>query len=327
MCRAGQVVVAQQGTAHSVLPGSRTQGGVRRRVFQLCQQVQTGVQPRKGQLFRCKGTAQRRRQCIPAGFVGGALPRQMPGEIPPGDKARQRLLLKPSHRAGVELVFFLPRTQQLPGQHHVGDADARGKAAGAGGQVHHRAVCARHALQAGQRAGVETELRVVVVLNDVPPPRGAGCPVQQFCPASGGHGDPGGKLVAGGDIAHRRIAGGKGGQRQPVRVHRQTAAGHTVVFQHLPGAGVAGGLHGGRAGQQRCQQPQQIFQPCTHHQLLRVALHAPVLGQIPCQRLPQGGIAPGIPGGEQFRRGVEQLLLQPRPCAEGEQPRVHAPGG
>ena len=43
--------------------------------------------------------------------------------------------------------------------------------------------------------------------------------------------------------------------------------------------------------------------------------------------LPQGGIAPGIPGGEQFRCGVEQFLLQPRPCAEGEQPRVHAPGG
>ena len=133
--------------------------------------------------------------------------------------------------------------------------------------------------------------------------------------------------MAGGDIAHRRIAGGKGGQRQPVRVHRQAAAGHTVVFQHLPGAGVAGGLHGGGAGQQRCQQSQQIFQPCTHHQLFRVALHAPVLGQIPCQRLPQGGIAPGIPGGEQFRRGVKQLLLQPCPCAEGEQPRVHAPGG
>ena len=43
--------------------------------------------------------------------------------------------------------------------------------------------------------------------------------------------------------------------------------------------------------------------------------------------LPQGGIAPGIPGGEQFRRRVQQFLLQPRPCAEGEQPRVHAPGG
>ena len=151
--------------------------------------------------------------------------------------------------------------------------------------------------------------------------------MQQFCPASGGHGDPGGKLVAGGDIAHRRIAGGKSRQRQAVRVHRQAAAGHAVVFQHLPGAGVAGGLHGSRAGQQRCQQPQQIFQPCAHHQLLRVALHAPVLGQIPCQRLPQGGIAPGVPGGEQLRRGIEQFLLQPRPCAEGEQPRVHAPGG
>ena len=151
--------------------------------------------------------------------------------------------------------------------------------------------------------------------------------MQQFGPASGGHGDPGGELVAGGDIAHRRIAGGKGGKGQPVRVHRQAAAGHTVVFQHLPGAWVAGGLYGGRAGQQRSQQPQQIFQPCTHHQLLRVALHAPVLGQIPCQRLPQGGIAPGIPGGEQLRRGIQQFLLQPRPCAEGEQPRVHASGG
>ena len=251
----------------------------------------------------------------------------MPGKIAPGDKARQRLLLKPPYRAGVQPVLGLPRAQQLPGQHHVGDADARGKAAGAGGQVHHRAVCARHALQAGQRAGVEAELRVVVVLYDVPLSRGAGCPVQQLRPASGGHGDPGGELVAGGDVAHRRIAGGKGCQRQPVRVHRQAAAGHAVVFQHLPGAGVAGGLHGGRAGQQRGQQPQQILQPCTHHQLFRVALHAPVLGQIPCQRLPQRGIAPGIPGGEQLRRGIEQFLLQPRPCAEGEQPRVHAPGG
>ncbi len=54
MRRAGQVVVAQQGTAHPILPGSSPQGGVRRRVFQLCQQVQAGVQPRKGQLLRRK---------------------------------------------------------------------------------------------------------------------------------------------------------------------------------------------------------------------------------------------------------------------------------
>ena len=75
MRRAGQVVVAQQGTAHPILPGSCPQGGVRRRIFQLRQQVQTGVQPRKGQLLRRKGGAQCSYQRIPAGFVGGALPR------------------------------------------------------------------------------------------------------------------------------------------------------------------------------------------------------------------------------------------------------------
>ena len=46
-----------------------------RRMAEYRQQVQAGVQPRKGQLFRCKGGAQRRHQRIPAGFVGGALPR------------------------------------------------------------------------------------------------------------------------------------------------------------------------------------------------------------------------------------------------------------
>ena len=45
------------------------------RMAEYRQQVQAGVQPRKGKLLRRKGGAQRRHQRIPPGFVGGALPR------------------------------------------------------------------------------------------------------------------------------------------------------------------------------------------------------------------------------------------------------------
>ncbi len=88
--------------------------------------------------------------------------------------------------------------------------------------------------------GVKTELGVVVVLNDVPPSRGAGPQCSSSARRPAGMVTPWG-MVAGGDVAHRRIAGGKSRQRQAVRVHRQAAAGYAVVFQHLPGTGVAGG--------------------------------------------------------------------------------------
>ena len=91
--------------------------------------------------------------------------------------------------------------------------------------------------------------------------------------------------------------------------------------------GVAGGLHGGGAVQQRGQQAQQIFQTSTHHHLMGTALHAAVFGQIIRQRLPQGKVTLGVAVGQQLRGGVQQFLLQPRPGAEGKQPRVHAPGG
>ena len=56
------------------------------------------------------------------------------------------------------------------------------------------------------------------------------------------------------------------------------------------------------------------------------ALHAAVFGQIIRQRLPQGKVTLGVAVGQQLRGGVQQFLLQPRPGAEGKQPRVHAPG-
>ena len=79
--------------------------------------------------------------------------------------------------------------------------------------------------------------------------------------------------------------------------------------------------------QQRGQQAQQIFQTGTHHHLMGTALHAAVFGQIIRQRLPQGKVTLGVAVGQQLRGGVQQFLLQPRPGAEGKQPRVHAPGG
>ena len=251
----------------------------------------------------------------------------MPGEVALGDEPGQRLLLEAAHRAGIEPVLFPPGGQQMLRQHHVGDADAGREAAGAGGKVHHRAVGPGHALQAWQRAGVKAELGVVVVLYNVPLPRFAGRPVQQFGPAACRHGDAGGELMAGRDVAHRRIRAVQCRHRKAVAVHRHTAAGHAVVFQHLLCAGVARRLHCCRAGQQRGQQAQQVFQTRTHHDLVRPALHAAILGKIIGQCLPQSRVALGIAVGEQLGRGIQQLLLQPRPGAEREQPRVHAPGG
>ena len=279
------------------------------------------------QFFRRKGFPQGFCQGVPPGLIGHPLPGQMAGEVAAGDEPRQCLLLKTAHRAGVEGVFRTPCGQKLLRQHHVGDADAGREAAGAGGEVDHRPVGPRHPLQAGQGPGVETELRIVVVLDDVPL-SGTPCrPVEQFCPASGGHGDARGELVAGGDIAHRRPRLRQRPDGQPVLVHRQTTAGDAVVFQHLPGAGVAGIFHCRRPGQERGQQTQQIFETRAHDELVRAAPHTAVLLKVLGQRLPQREVALGVTVGQQLRRRVQQLFLQPRPCAERKQLRVYAPGG
>ena len=212
-------------------------------------------------------------------------------------------------------------------QHHIRDADAGRKAPGAGGKVDNRPIGSRHPLQARQGAGVEPELRIVIVLDDVPLTRLPGCPVQQLRPPTRRHGNPRWELVAGCDVADRRTGSRQGLDGQPVLIHRQAAAGHAVVFQHLLGAGVARVFHGRHARQQRSQQPQQVFQPGSHHDLIRTALDAPVFLQILRQCLPQFGVALRVAVGQQLRRGIQQFLLEPRPRPERKQPRIHPPGG
>ena len=156
-----------------------------------------------------KSPVQRLGQRVPPGLVGHPLPRQMPGKVPLGDEPGQRLLLEPADRAGIKPVSRPPRREELHRQHHIGDADAGGKAPGAGGEIDHWAVGPGHPLQAGQWAGVEPELGVVVVLDDVPLPRLAGRPMEQLRPPPGGHGDPRRELVAWGDVADRRARPGQ----------------------------------------------------------------------------------------------------------------------
>ena len=133
-------------------------------------------------------------------LIGAAHPGQVPGEVPFLQKAAEGLLLKAADGVGVGAEGGPVPLQQVPGQDHAGDADAGGQALGKGAEIHHRAVGPRHALEAGQGPHVEAELRVVVVLQDVPP-RGPGGPGQKLGPPPRGHGDGGGKVVAGGDVA------------------------------------------------------------------------------------------------------------------------------
>ena len=111
---------------------------------------------------------QRRPQCggkpLHAALVGKAHPGQMPGEIAPRHELAEGLLFKAAHRVGVHREIPAVPRQQWLGQHHAGDADARRKAFGEGGQIDHRPVRPRHALQAGQRAGVKAEFRVIIIL-------------------------------------------------------------------------------------------------------------------------------------------------------------------
>ena len=151
--------------------------------------------------------------------------------------------------------------------------------------------------------------------------------MEQLGPASGRHGDACGELMAGGDVADRRAGVRQRPDGKSILVHRQAAAGHAVVFQHLLCAGVAGILHRRRPGQKRGQQPQQVLKARSHDDLVRTAPDAPVLFEIARQRLPQRKVALRVAVGQQLGRRIQQLLLQPRPRPEGEQPRVHAPGG
>ena len=124
--------------------------------------------------------------------------------------------------------------------------------------------------------------------------------MEQLRSAARRHGHACGELVAGRDIAHRRTRAGQCLNRKAVRIHRQAAARHAVVFQHLLRALVAGVFHRRFAGQERSQQAQQILHTGTHHHLLGGAPHAPVFLQIVRQRLPQLHIPLRIAMGQQL---------------------------
>ena len=84
------------------------------------------------------------------------------------DAVHQAVLLYQNHKAQfMELADPLTLPQMC-----IRDS-AGGQAAGAGGKVDHRAVGPGHALQAGQGACIKAELRIVIVLYDIPLARAA----------------------------------------------------------------------------------------------------------------------------------------------------------
>ena len=260
-------------------------------------------------------------------LIGAAHPGQVPGEVPLLQKAAEGLLLKAADGVGVGAEGGPVPLQQVPGQDHAGDADAGGQALGEGAEIHHGAVGPRHALEAGQGPHVEAELRVVVVLQDVPP-RGPGGPGQELGPPPRGHGDGGGKVVAGGDVAQVGPALLQPGRRQPPLVDVHAPAGDPAVLQDGAAPGVAGVLNGRRAAPEELgHQPQQVLHPGPHHDLSRGADHPPVGPQVVRQGPAQVLVPLAVAVGEELRPGVEQLLLDAAPGAEGKQVRVHRPGG
>ena len=215
----------------------------------------------------------------------------MPGKIPARNKRAEGLLLKAPHRVGVGGKIAAVLRQQRARQHHAGNADARSQTFGKGRQIHHRAVRTCHTLQAGQRAGVKAKFRVVVVLQDIAP-RAGSCPRQQLGAAGGGHGDAGGEVVAGRQVADAGAALLQRGGGQPVAVNVHRNAGQPAVAQDRLCAGVAGVFDGGKAARKQVRQtPQQVLNARAHHDLVGRAAHPAVARKIPRNLCAQGGIA------------------------------------
>ncbi len=139
-----------------MLGGGLYHGGFTLGLGQRQQKMQPAVYT--VQFHARQGRPQRRSKSFHAALVGKAHPGQVAGKIPARHKLAKCLLLKPAHRVGVGRKIPAIPPQQALRQHHAGNADAGGKAFGEGGQVYHRPVRPRHALQTGEGTRVKAEL-------------------------------------------------------------------------------------------------------------------------------------------------------------------------
>ena len=278
-------------------------------------------------VFPAEGPLQRLCQGGHPAPVHAAHPGEMAGEVALGQKAAESLLLKAADGVGVAAEHRLVLPQKAHGQHHAGDTDTGSQALGKGAEIDHRAPAAPHALEAGQRPGIKAELRVVVVLQDVPP-RPLPGPPQQLGPPGHRHGDGSGEVVAGGHIAEIRPTCLQALRREAPLVNGHAPAADAAVFQDHPGAVIAGVLHRRR---HRSQQPghkaQQVLHTGAYHDLLHAAVHPPVGPQVLRQLPAQIFVPLAVAVAQELRLPVKEVPLDPPPSAEGEQGRIHAAGG
>ena len=207
--------------------------------------------------------------------------------------------------------------QQRRGQDKIGHADGGGHRPGKGAHIDHPLPPVQP-LHGRNGPGGIPKLRIVIVLNKIPPRPPIG-PFQQFPPPGHGGGDPQRKLMGGGHIGHIGPRYGQGLHRHSLPVHRHRHMGPVQVIQQPVERGIPRVLQPEhRPGQQLEQYPHQPFHPGPQHHLFRGAVHPPVLVEKPGQGLPQGPVPLSVPPLEQVGIFIDRLLVQPCPHGVGK---------
>ena len=278
--------------------------------MQTCILLQNRKFVRKGTVF------QQGNHPIPAIPVEISHPVDMLFKMAPTQKTGQRILLKGRHGAAVKTQFFLKISHQSIRQHHIADTDGGGQGLGEGVHVYHPAVAVQ-GLHGGNGVGVESEFRVVIILDNVSifvicPPE------QRFSAADGGY-QTGGKMVGGGNVEHRCVF-----QRirpDTLHIHGGADAGNTAGGIDFSDFSVTRLFH--RVDPIPAEKlDQQIVKKVStgaDEDVFRIHMHTPEGGQMIGDGLPQLRNAPVGNGQQQFFTVIQHHFpLEFAPNREGE---------
>ena len=150
-----------------------------------------------GELIRQGAVFQQPNDPVAKAFIAPAQSVDVLFKVAPAQKPCQGVLLEAGDRGAVEPQLLLEFLHQRPGQHHVADSDGGRQALGEGVHVDDPAAVIQ-GLEGRHRVGVEAELTVVIVLDDVAVSFLR--PAQQFQPPPHRRHQSQGEVVVGGTV-------------------------------------------------------------------------------------------------------------------------------
>ena len=295
------IVPGQRSEAETLFSGSFREFRVGKSRIDLHQKMQSAVFLRDHHAGGQGAFFDGMKQGVPLPVIVISHPVDVLFQIAFPDKAHEGVLLKVGHRAGIKAHPALKLLGQTAGQYHVTDPHGGGQTFGERVDIDDF-LQKIDALQGGDRLSGQTELAVIIVLDDVAGVR-AGGPAEKLVAAAHRRDDSRWKMMRRGDMYHVGAAFLQPVDADALGVHIDKTAADLITLVNLVDffvAGIFDGVHFVKT-EKLYQKPVEVFCARADEDLFRSHVHIPKLPEMSGDGFPQFIDAAAGRLGHQFR--------------------------